>query len=205
MNCLYCDRPIDKITLTDLLLKEDLLCRNCRRQLKIDRRIIELGELKVETFFEYESIFRSILLQYKECGDETLKDVFLYQLSFYIYVRYHGYEIVLIPSSEAKKEKRGFDHLRLIFEETGLKMNDGLVMKKQLIQEAGTAAQRKQMIGNYIYTGKPIRKALIVDDVLTTGSSLYGAYQALKPHAHKIRAISLARVHDFTIIEDSML
>lgn len=205
MNCIYCDRKIDQITLVDLLFKEDQLCRHCREGLRIHRKIITIEDLQIETFFEYESIFRSILLQYKECCDEALKDVFLHQLSFYIYVRYFGYEIVLIPSSEAKKAKRGFDHLKLIFESTGLKINEGLIMKKQLIQEAGTAEQRKQMIGNYDYIGKSLYKALIVDDVLTTGSSLYGAYKALKPYARKIKALSLARVHDFTNIETSVL
>ena len=198
MRCLYCDREIDRITPYSLLFEEDRLCRTCREGLKTERKTIRINEMKVETFFEYDSLFRSILLQYKECCDEALKDVVLYGLALSIYLRYFGYEIILIPSSELKREKRGFDHLRLIFESTGLKMNDGLKMKKQLIQEAATAEERKRMIGNYVYEGKPIRKALIVDDVLTTGSSLYGAYQAIKPYAGKVKVLSLARVHDFT-------
>ncbi|MBR4462711.1 MAG: ComF family protein [Erysipelotrichaceae bacterium] len=205
MKCLYCDSRIDKITLKSLFFKEDPLCRECRKALKTEHKTIRINEIEVSTFFDYDSLFRSVLLQYKECCDEALKDVFLYDLAFMIYLRYLGYEIVLIPSSELKKEKRGFDHLKLIFESTGLKMNDGLKMKKQLIQEGASAEERKRMTDNYVYEGKPLRKALIVDDVMTTGSSLYGAYQALKPYAGKIKVLSLARVHDFTNQEASVL
>ena len=205
MKCLYCDREIEKISPYSLLFEEDPLCRECREGLKVERKMIRINEIKAETILDYDGLFRSILLQYKECCDEALKDIFLYRLAFYIYLRYFGYEIVLIPSSEAKKEKRGFDHLRLIFENTGLKMNDGLKMKEQRIQEGASAEDRKKMIGNYVYEGPPLRKALIVDDVLTTGSSLYGAYQALKPHAGKIKALSLARVYDFTNHDSSVI
>ncbi len=205
MKCLYCDSMIDKLSLYSLLLDEDPLCSRCREGLKMQRKTIHLNEIKVETYYDYDSLFRSILLQYKECCDEALKDVFLYRLAFRIYLRYHGYEIVLVPSSETKKEKRGFDHLRLIFESTGLKLNDGLKMKKQLIQEGASAEERRQMIGNYCYEGPPIRKALIVDDVLTTGSSLYGAYLAIKPHVRRVKLMALARAHDFTLVDSCVL
>ncbi len=205
MRCLYCDSPIDKISLYGLLMEEDCLCQNCRKGLKIDHQTIKINGVKVETFYRYDGLFRSILLQYKECCDEALKDVFLYRLAAGLYLRYHGYQIVLIPSSEVKKEKRGFDHLRLIFESTGLKINDGLKMKKQLIQEGASAEERRQMLGNYFYEGEPIRKALIVDDVLTTGSSLYGAYLAIKPFVRRVRLMALAEAHNFTLVDSNVL
>ena len=50
-----------------------------------------------------------------------------------------------------------------------------------------------------------MRKALIVDDVLTTGSSLYGAYLAMKPHVRKVRLMALARAHNFTLVDSYVL
>lgn len=192
MRCIYCDGLINKVNISDLLIKEDILCINCRKQLNYQRRYIKIGDIKIETFYEYDSLFRSILLQYKECYDEALKDVFLHRLNEYIFFRYYGYEIIPIPSSRKKIQERGFDHLRLIYENVGLKINDGLIMKEDLIQQGKGMMERKRMIDNYIYTGKPMKKALIVDDVITTGSSVVGAYNAIKPHARHIKIIVLA-------------
>ena len=37
-------------------------------------------------------------------------------------------------------------------------------------------------------------KVLVVDDVYTTGSSIMGVCNALRPHCKKIRALTLAKV-----------
>ena len=192
MRCLYCDSLIDKVTFKSLFINEDKLCVDCRDRMKLRRRYVSLGNLKVETFYEYDSLFKTLLLQYKECYDEALKDVFLYQIQTYLYIKYHGYEIVLIPSSKKKLEERGFNHLELIFENVGLKINYGLQMKEELIQEGKSINERKLMKDNYIYTGYHIKKALVVDDVMTTGSSLLGAYNSLFEHTNYISLLALS-------------
>lgn len=45
---------------------------------------------------------------------------------------------------------------------------------------------------NYVYEGELQKKVLIVDDVLTTGSSMIGAYEAIKGKTRHVRALSLA-------------
>ena len=179
MRCLYCDSIIDKMNIYSLFLKQDELCLKCRDKLKVKRRNIRINDIKIETFYEYNSFFKTLLLQYKECYDEALKDVFLYPISEYLYLKYRGYEIVPVPSSEKKRKLRGFDHLDLIFESSGLKINKGLKMRQELIQEGKMASERRLMKNNYYYEGSHIDRALIVDDVITTGSSIIGAYNAL--------------------------
>lgn len=193
MRCLYCDKLIDKYTLRSLFIMEDKLCVDCRDKLKIRKEYIKLNDLKIETFYEYDSLFKTLLLQYKECYDEPLKDVFLYGLETYLYFKYHNYEIVLIPSSKKKLEERGFNHLELIFENVGLKINYGLQMKEELIQEGKSINQRQEMINNYIYTGDFIDKALVVDDVITTGSSILGAKKCLTRHTNIVKYLVLAK------------
>lgn len=180
------------MSLTSLFLQEDLLCSKCRQQLKIERKIIDLGEFKVETFFEYDGIFKSILLQYKECMDEALKPVFLYGLDEYMNIRYHSYKLLLAPSSKSKLEKRGFNHLEGIFEPIKLERINGLRMINDLCQEGKNYEERSKMKNNYIYEGERIDKLLIVDDVLTTGSTLMGIFNALNPKVDKIKVLSLA-------------
>lgn len=192
MKCVFCDYTDSKISLTSLFLEDDLLCSECRKKLILKRRIIKHNNLRVETFYEYDGMFKSLLIQYKECYDEILKDVFLYKLTDYINIRYFGYHLALVPSSRKKLEERGFNHLELMFEKVKLKRVEGIMMKQNMIQEGKNVYERKKMTDNYVYTGKHINKVLIVDDVMTTGSSLQGVYNALNGHADKIKVLSLA-------------
>lgn len=192
MKCLYCDKEIDTLSLTSLFLKEDELCEKCRKQLNRERKIIEVSGLKIETFYEYDGLFRSMLLQYKECHDEALKGVFLYGIEDYINLRYFGYQLLPIPSTGTKIRQRGFDHLAGIFGNVKLPRVKGLMMKREMCQEGKSLSERREIIDNYSYNGVHLNKVLIVDDVVTTGSSLMGVFRTIEPISKKIKVLSLA-------------
>lgn len=193
MNCLYCDKEKTKMTLNDFLFEEDMLCNDCRKQMKLNIKYEEIDGLKIEFLYDYNSLFKSMLIQYKECFDEALKDVFLYEVKDLLKIKYHGYRIVYIPSTKEKLANRGFDHLRGIFETLGLKELDGLRQKESLVQEGKSRTEREKMINNYVYEGEYAKKVLIVDDVFTTGSSIMGAFYALKGKSSHIRALILSK------------
>lgn len=193
MNCLYCDKEINKFTLTDLFIEEDKLCYECRQAMNFKKRKIEMDGLKIEYFYDYNSLFKSLLIQYKECFDEALKDIFLYNLKDYIKVKYYGYQIAYVPSSKQKLKQRGFNHLKLIFDGLGFKEIKGLKQKEELIQEGKSKREREKMKSNYLYEGEALNKVLIVDDVFTTGSSVLGVYDALKDKAKVTKALVLSK------------
>lgn len=192
MICIYCGKSIDKQTFSSIFLEKDELCYKCRSLLKLDKRKIKIDSLTIETFYDYDGIFRDLLIQYKECFDEALAPVFLYMLKDYLKYKYFGYKIVLMPSSRRKLMDRGFNHLKLIYEPVGLKIIDGLRMKEELVQEGKSLIERQMMKNNYIYEGPRLNKVLLVDDVVTTGSSMIGAYNALKNRCNMVKAVSLA-------------
>ena len=194
MRCLCCDQDIKKISLYSFIFKEDRLCINCRNRMTKNHKRIKIDELEIESFYDYNSLFKSLIIQYKECYDELLSEVFLYGIKEYINIKYRDYKIIYMPSSKEKLNKRGFNHLKLIFEELDLKVVDGLKYKEELIQQGKNMSERVKMKDNFIYEGDRLDKVLIVDDVLTTGSSIVGAYRALKPYCNNIRALVLASV-----------
>ena len=120
-RCIYCDNDLENgKSLISLLCFEDELCGNCRKQLKLIKHHFIIGKVKGLALYDYDSIFKSLLLQYKECYDEALQDVFLYHLNTYLSIKYHGYTMVFMPSSENKIKDRGFNHLEQIFKDVKL-------------------------------------------------------------------------------------
>lgn len=194
MKCLYCDREIVTESFYSLLFERDMLCSHCRRELGLRQRYFMLDGVKCEYFYSYNSLFKQLLLQYKECYDEALKDVFLYGIKEKLMIKYYGYKILYVPSSKEKLEQRGFNHLEQIFSVLNLEEVRGLKMKKELCQQNKDLTSRSLMIDNYVYEGKECDKLLIVDDVCTSGSTLKGVFKAVKPYAKEIRALVLARV-----------
>lgn len=193
MKCLYCNKKINEYTLYSLFIDEDLLCKKCRNKMKYHHQKFKINDLEVESFYDYDSLFKDILLQYKECYDEALKDVFLYRISDYLKIKYHGYRIAYVLSSKNKVHDRGFNHLKQIYNSLNFKEIKGLEMIEDLCQLNKDYSQRAKMLTNYKYCGNRLNKVLIVDDVFTTGSSLYGVYNALKGKCEKCKAVVLAK------------
>lgn len=194
MNCLYCDKKIDRYTFYGVFIEEDKLCLDCRKALMPKRRKTRIDAYPVTYFYQYDLLFKDLLLQYKECYDEALKDVFLYRIALYIKLRYFDYQILYVPSSKRKLETRGFNHLKEIFEPLGFKEVEGLEKREEISQEGKDLSDRKKMLGNFYYTGKEVNKVLIVDDVLTTGSTIRGVIRAMEGKCKVIRVIILAKV-----------
>lgn len=174
MQCLICNKIIQD-TFMSLLRKTNNICYECFNGFK--RRNINLYINGVECFvlYYYDDFFKHLLYRYKGCYDFVLKDCFLIDNIKYLKRKYKGYSVVLAPSNKDSEEKRGFNHLEEIFKKLDLPIIKCFRKSKKWKQSDKKFNERKEIqkvikIDKTLLKG--IKKVLIVDDVLTSGSTI---------------------------------
>ena len=204
MRCLMCGKLMTKETFADLFRKEDVLCTDCRDGWKRIGRRFRFQGRNAFALYEYNAAFSSCLLQFKECGDEALKTVFLYPDRRLLRRMYHGRTLLLLPSSEEKQKERGFSHLRELFEGIGLPMIEPFVKTGEQSQKSLGRKERREMSrGIILKPGIALpRRCVLADDVITTGSTMKGALSVL-PEGLDIRIFACALTPSHTS-EDSL-
>lgn len=181
-NCKICNQDIKTSSIYNLLFNDDIICYKCRKKFKTKIINEKLEGTKIEYLYEYIGLPSEMLIQYKECYDEYLYDIFLYKLKYYLLFKYYGYTLVFTPSSKQMLEERGFNHLELMFKDVRLTKKELLYKVKDISQKKLSAKQRYENKDN-IKLLKDVElpnKILLVDDVTTTNTTILSAIRALK-------------------------
>ena len=181
MRCLMCHKPMYRDSFSVLFQKEDVLCPECRDTWKRISRRFRFDGHDAYALYAYEGGFSECLLQYKELCDEALKPAFLMPDRNRLRRMYRGRTLLLLPSTEENLEYRGFSHLKGMFELLGLPMMEPFEKTDAASQKHLHKAERKAMAsGIRLKPGVHLpKKAVLVDDVITTGSTMRGAIAAL--------------------------
>lgn len=192
VRCLWCNGMLeDGHDLWDIFTRKLWICGKCEAKLIVQHRHFKIDGVRTESLYLYNDFFRSLLIQYKECCDEALYPIFLARYHRYIHHRYHDYVLVPMPSSIAKKQERGFDHLHLMFEACGLPFCDCLY-KLDNIQQKGLSAKQRKHLQLGLKDMKIPRKLLLVDDVCSTKATLKAAVQLLANQDRCLRIVVVA-------------
>jgi len=157
--------------------------------------VIELEDLKCEILYLYNDAFSSYLLQYKELYDEALYPLFLAADSARLRKKYGNYTLVCPPSSEKKLAERGFHHVEKMFSVLALPIVMPFEKVDEYSQKTGGRKARKNVVSHIRRkqgVTLPDTPLLLVDDVLTTGSTLLSCYHLLQPFSREVRALAVS-------------
>ncbi len=193
MKCLLCNKEKLDSNILDIF-SDDEICHKCRKEWgKKEIKFIYEG-IKLRSTYLYNDAFRKALIQYKECYDEALKNIFLYGLKDKLRLIYHGYTLVLMPSSISKQQKRGFSHLKEIFACLNMDMIEPFIKIDDIDQKSLNMSERKNIIKKIkLKEGIIIPpKILLVDDVITSGATLSTAINLLHNKTEKMEIYTIS-------------
>lgn len=196
-HCVKCFKKIETNSLRFLLGNYQILCKNCLNERKPKFEKSKICGYELCSIYEYDDIFRSTLFQIKGCGDIALARSVLNPYEKEISLWFKGYVLVPAPSYIDDDEARGFNHVEEIFRSLNLEIQKIFVKKKRIKQSDLSSKERSKVINNLeVKNGYSIsnKKLLIVDDVMTTGSTVKAMIKLLEVYKpKKIKVLVCAR------------
>lgn len=221
MKCSCCQKElIRNLTLRELFFSTSLRCYHCEKQFtKIDQKTAcpgcgrgntpklcqdchiwqqKLGfVLNNKSLYQYDEGFRQWIKAYKFTGDYRLRGAFVTELEQLLKI-YRTYLICPLPLSKERFEQRGFNQVSGCLELTKVSFTPLLKRKELSPQSEKTRTERLLMEQPFLLavTSEKIRnqKVLLVDDVYTTGRTLFhGAELLYKNGAKTVKSLTFAR------------
>ncbi len=153
----------------------NIICDNCQK-------LLTPGFYKnddVISFYKYEDIEFLIKYKYKKFGDKVIKYL---SRAFYKFGKYYPDKLNIIPIDD--NPKKGFSHTAIL----ARAMKKHKIFYNTLRQTSNVSYAGKSLefrLNNprdFIYTGPENIDVVLIDDVLTTGSTVNEAKELLKKY-----------------------
>ena len=195
--CRICFKKITDYSLYNLINKKNILCEECFDKFKAKFHKFSLDGINGLAIYDYDENMKNLIYKFKGCYDYELKDVFLTRYLSYLRFMYIGYYMVPVPSYYLDDEKRGFNHVVEIFKPLKLKMLP-IIHKTKSHKQSDHTAKGRRDITHILSIDKNVnlkdKKILLVDDIMTTGSTLFSCVELLKKlHPKKIEILVIAK------------
>ncbi|GMA46792.1 ComF family protein [Tetragenococcus muriaticus] len=151
-----------------------------------------------QALFNYNEAFKEWIYQYKFLGDFRLKTTFTVEIQEY-FSHKKDWIICCIPLSEQRFLQRGFNQVEAFLQTANIKTSPLLERSIDTLPQSNKNRQERLASPQvFAATDQTIKirnkKVLIVDDVYTTGRTLFHAAEILQKYQpEKIQTFSLAR------------
>lgn len=186
--CKLCFEEIE-ICGFNAIRKGACICQNCYNKFNVVWKKEYIDKVETLIVYEYDDYLKKLFFQFKGCYDYDLKDVFLFRHLFELKLLYKDYLIVPIPSSESSNKKRGYNHVVEIFKSLNLPIYRCIKKKEDFKQSELNKKEREKIINKLVVRNcEKIKdkKILIVDDIITTGSSLKACINLVSKYKPKL-------------------
>ena len=183
---------------SSLLSPSFCLCHSCYASLQPKIQRFRVKGARAYALFPYSETFRSMLFQYKGCGDIELAPAFIGHVIPYFRFWFLGYSFVPVPSSKEHDEKRGFNQIGELLRFYDLPVID-VLRKPFLHKQSDMSVKDRGKVKDLLRIVHPEKvegkKVVLVDDVYTTGATCSSCVELLKKaKAKAVKVLVLARV-----------
>lgn len=195
-HCKICFQEIKQLGINSLN-KKVTICQNCYNKFDVLFYEYKIEKYHVLSIYNYDDVMTKLIFQYKACFDIELKSVFLERHINELRLKYSNYVIVPIPSSKESDEERGFNHVEELFAELKLPIYKCLEKKFNFKQSDLSKNERMKVESKLLIKKGELLKnknVLLVDDIITTGSSLKAGINLIKKYNPKrIECLTLCK------------
>lgn len=182
-------------------LEEMHICHHCFSKFKPAFKHFKFEGCKALAIYDYDDFIRSLIYQFKTNLDIALGSIFL-ERYIHLKYRYLGYKVAIAPSHVSHDFERGFRPVEEIFKVLGLPLIDPFIKTNEVKQVELSVEERKE-VSKYIKLKENFnlknQKILLVDDIMTTGSTLKAMVEILKEE--NVKKIKILVVAKTTLIE----
>lgn len=193
MKCILCSnfRFLDKRVLKNPLSFFDPICKKCLENIKITPRVRVIDGISVYSFYRYEDISMLIGSKYNVFGSRVLK-ILAKKASGYFFASFEvslweNHRVYGIGIDDCVRSY--YSHTAVILKEFcqyNFKPSYGALRAKSTVHYAGKSLKyREANPRNFDYT-KNLSDVFIVDDIITTGTTLKEAKRTIEKAGSKV-------------------
>ena len=170
-----------------------IFCKKCKKSIlkpNIKKQIID--NFEIYSFYRYSSIEALLLLKYKSDGFRVLKELanitFKPFLEKYNLEKNSSDELNIIGVDE--RVKNGYSHIACMTHQINIKgvniLHSSLLSQNQVNYAGKSLSFRKNNPRDFKYRGERDISVILIDDILTTGTTLVEARDTLKKYSVKV-------------------